>query len=113
VQTILVLNSERILGAAILCVLQAEPDLAVSGYSPTCAWELSERLRSAGVNTLILDTATQVTKEVKQSLRRFHIDSGLRIIMVDADDNKVSVNGIPEVPIYGLSDFVDIVRSSR
>jgi hypothetical protein len=111
VQTILVLDSERVLGAAILYVLQAESDLAVSGFSPTSAWELCEKLRCSSVDTLILDSAAEVAPEVQRNYRRFCNDGGLRVIVVDVDDNLVSVDGLPGIPINGLYQLVDIVRS--
>ena len=110
-QTILVLDSERVLGAAILCVLQAEGDLTVSGFSPTSAWELCEKLRCSSVDTLILDSAAEVAPEVQRNMRRFRNGGGLRVIVVDVDDNLVSVDGLPGVPINGMYELVKIIRS--
>ena len=109
----MVLDSERVLGAAILCALQAEGDLAVSGYSPTNALELCEKLRCDSVDTLILDSAAEVALEVQQNYRRFCSDSGLRVIVVDVDENLVSVDGLPGFPIKGFYELVKIVRSRR
>ena len=107
----MVLDTEQVLGAAILCTLQAESDLAVSGYSPTNALELCETLRCGSVDTLVLDSAAEVALEVQQNYRRFCSDAGLRVIVVDVDDNLVSVDGLPGVPINGMYELVDIIRS--
>ena len=112
-QTIMVLDSERVLGAAIFCALQAEGDLAVSGYSPTNALDLCERLRGSSVDTLILDSAAEVALEVQRNYRRFCSDGGLRVIVVDVDDNLVAVDGLPGFRINGLYELVKIVRSTR
>jgi hypothetical protein len=113
VQTILVLDSERVLGAAILCALQAEGDLAVFGFSPTSAWELCEKLRCSGVDTLVLDSAAEVAPEVQRNIGLFCNGGDLRVIVVDADDNLVSVDGLPGIPINGIYELVDIIRSWR
>ena len=110
-QTILVLDSERVLGAAILCALQAEGDLAVSGFTPTSALELCEKLRCSSVDTLILDSAAEVAPEVQRNFRRFCNGDGLRVIVMDVDDNLVSVDGLPGIRINGLYQLVDIIRS--
>lgn len=110
-QTILVLDSERVLGAAILCALQAEGDLTVSGFTPTSALELCEKLRSSSVDTLILDSAAEVAPEVQRNMRRFRNGGDVRVIVVDVDDNLVSVDGLPGIPINGMYELVDIIRS--
>ena len=112
-QTIMVLDSEQVLGAAILSALQAEGDLAVSGFSPTSALELCEKLRCSSVDTLILNSTAEVALEVQRNYRRFCSGGGLRVIEVDVDENLVRVDGLPGFPINGLYELIKIVRSTR
>lgn len=110
--TVLVLNNEQLLGAAICRLLQAHDDLLVAGISPASAAELIEQFDGVPPDSVILVDSIEVVTEVHECLLQLHSATGLQVIAVDAVDNLVSVNGQPHVLIGGLDELVNLVRMS-
>lgn len=110
-QKIIVVESERLLGAAIISLLYSEDDLDVLGLTPITTSDLIDTIVHLQPDVVIIDQASRFIDAIRLLLA--HHCSTLRLIVVNANDNWVSIVHRQRVLITKRGDLASIIHNGQ
>lgn len=108
---VLVVESEQLLGKAILCLLAAEADFDVFGFSSNTYAALIAQIHHIHPDVVIVDLASRFV-DVIQRLP-FCARASLCLILVNTEDNWVIIDNKSRVLLTKAADLVRIVHGGQ
>lgn len=106
---ILVIDPERLLGAALTCLLYQERNLVVLGFTPDTTSALVNQIHHIRPDVVLVDLASHFA----DALQRLPIYSytGLHLISVSTEDNWVIIDDKQRVLITKRTDLAELVQN--
>jgi chemotaxis response regulator CheB len=108
---VLIVNDDRLLGAAIASLLNKESDMELLGVTPTSTPELIATTRKLRPNIIILDNLHPASKHIPQLLTAAADISDLCVIVVNADQNLLTVFSVHQHLVEQWTDLVNVIRA--
>lgn len=110
---VLIVNDNRLLGAAISSLLSKESDMELFGVAPTSTPELISSIRKLRPDTIILDSLHPASKHIPQLLTSAADISDLCLVVVNADQNQLNVFSVHQRPVEQWTDLVNVIRADH
>lgn len=106
-QKIIVVESERLLGAAIISLLQRERNVYVMGLTPNTTSSLIDKINHIQPDVVIVDLTSHFVDVIQRlpSCTR----ANLRLILINTEDNWVFIDNKHRVLIKKYTDLVKLV----
>ncbi len=108
-QKIIVVESERLLGAAIISLLQRERNLYIMGLAPNTTSALIEKINHIQPDVVIVD----LTSHFADVLQRLPVRASFRLILINIEDNWVFIDNKHRVLIKKPIDLARLVHSAE
>ena len=100
-----------LIGAGIYSFLAGETDLEVAGISPSDQAELIHEIRRLRPDIVVLDEDSRLV-DPTNLLAWLEGYPKLRLVVINANDNRVSIYDKQQVLTRQASDLLDIIRNS-
>jgi len=111
VKKILVVQTEQLLGAAIVSLLYSEGDLNVMGCMADTAAELIEKIYHLHPDVLIVDQADHFMEEIHYLFASDHFK--FHLLIVSRDHNWVQIDNKQQILLTQRTDLANIIRHGQ
>ena len=110
-QRVLIIDNQLLVGGGIQSLLINEGDMEVTGFSPHLPEELDQTISRFQPDVVVLDEASRQAYLFKLLALLVEFPK-LRIVLVSANDDLVRIYGKQEVQVAGISQLINIIRTS-
>ncbi len=103
-KSVLVIRSSYLLSAGVESLLKEHPELEVVGINIECTIQLVEKVMMVKPDVMVLDESTIIANP-SSMIELFKSFPDLRVIVVNLENNHMSVFDKRYIPIQHLTDF--------
>lgn len=110
-QKIIVVESERLLGAAIISLLQREPNVYIMGLALNTTSALIDKINHIQPDVVIVDRTSHFVDVLQRLPLCNH--TNFRLLLVNTEDNWVFINNKHRVLLKKYSDLARLIYSNE
>ena len=108
---VLVVESEQLLGKAILCLLAAQEDFDLFGFTPNTRAALIAKINHIHPDVVVVDLASRFAHGLQHL--PIYTRTNLCLILVNTEDNWVIIDNKYRVLLTKSADFVRLVHGDQ